>query len=165
MIIKGSDFVPAPEGVWSAVCVDVVDLGIVDSVFGKKHKLKIVWEIDQKMEDGRPFLCQKRYNVSLHEKSTLAKDIKSWRGRPFTPEEFKGFDIDKIIGAPCQLVIQHSENEGVTYANIMTIMKADKIKLKPSGTYIRVKDRPDTKNGKPSNAGSGTPTEESGIPF
>ncbi len=165
-IVKGSDFTPAPDGVHSAVCVDVVDLGIVDGTFGKKHKLKIVWEIADKMDDGRPFLTQKRYNVSLHEKSTLAKDLKSWRGKPFTPEELKGFDLEKVLGVPCQLVIVHEDREGMVYANVQTILKAVQPRLEPSGKYVRVKDRPATKANTGHGNGSGSPGEsDDGIPF
>lgn len=168
MIIKGSEFTPAPEGVWPAVCVDVVDLGVVDSQFGKKHKVKLVWEIDQTMEDGKRFTVQKRYNVSLHEKSTLAKDLKAWRGRAFTPDELKGFDLDKILGAPCQLVVQHSENEGATYANVTGILKAAAVRLSPSGSYVRMKDRPDyqaPKSNGQNGGGNGVPPDDDGIPF
>jgi len=168
-IVKGSDFQPAPDGVHNAVCVDVVDLGIVDSAFGKKHKLKIVWEIGEKMDDGRPFIAQKRYTVSLHEKSTLAKDLKNWRGKPFTPEELKGFDIEKVIGVPCQLVIVHDEKEGAVYANIQTILKAATPRLEPSGKYVRVKDRPATQPNTGHGNGGGGKTagidDEGGIPF
>lgn len=142
MIIKGSEFTPAPEGVHNAVCVDVVDLGMVENQWGRKHQLKIVWEIDAKMDDGRPFLVQKRYTASLHEKSTLAKDLKGWRGRAFTAEEIKGFDTEKIVGAACQLVIQHNEKDGAVYANVQSILKAGQTRIQPSGGYKRVKDRP-----------------------
>lgn len=163
MLLKGSDFTPAPEGMFPAVCVDVVDLGVVDSAFGKKHKLKIVWEIDQTMENGQRFTVQKWYTASMHEKSTLAKDLKAWRGRGFSPEELKGFDPERIVGAPCQLVIVHTEKDGAVYANIQSILKAGTSKLAPSGRYIRVKDRPDQK-GAPMTNGKGH-QEDSAIPF
>lgn len=137
-----SNFIPAPDGVHNAVCVDVVDLGMVEGAFGTKHKLKLVWEIEEKMDSGKPFIVGKRYTVSLHEKSTLRKDLKSWRGRDFTAEELKEFDLESVIGAPCQLVVVHSETEGTTYANVSNVLKA-KAKLQADGKYVRVKERPD----------------------
>ncbi len=142
ILIKGGEFIPAPDGIHSGICVDAVDLGIVESTFGKKHMVKLVWEIEAKMDDGRPFLVQKRYTASLHEKSSLAKDLRSWRGKPFTPEEMKGFDIEKVVGAPCQLVIVHAEKEGAVYANVQNVAKSGDKKLAPSGKYVRFKDRP-----------------------
>lgn len=141
MIVKKSgNFTPAPEGVHNAVCVDVVDLGVVDGMWGAQPKIRLAWELEETMPDGRRFIASKRYTPSLHEKATLAKDLKSWRGRPFTAEELAGFELDNVIGAPCKLVIQHDERDGNTYANVVTVMKATK-KLAPSGDYVRVKDR------------------------
>lgn len=145
MIVHGSEFIPAPDGIHNAVCVDVADLGIVDGTFGPKHMLKIVWEIEEKMETGKRFIVQKRYSVSLHEKSNLFKDLKSWRGKPFTPDELKAFDMEKVIGVPCQLVVVHSEKEGAVYANVQTVIKAGATRITPSGDYKRLKDRPDYK--------------------
>lgn len=137
-----STFTPAPDGVHNAICVDVVDLGMVEGMYGEKHKLKIVWEIEDKMESGKPFIVSKRYTVSLHDKSTLRKDLKSWRGKDFTAEEMSGFELDDVIGVSCQLVVVHSEREGTVYSNVSNVLKA-KSKLAPDGGYTRVKDRPD----------------------
>jgi hypothetical protein len=156
--------------------VDVVDQGIVTSQFGEKHKCRIVWELSESMDDQRPFLASKQYTVSLHEKSSLHKDLKSWRGKPFTPDELNGFDVEKIIGAPCQLVITHEEKDGITYGNVTAILRANKkTALKPSGDYVRYKDRTENQkadNGKsvqpePEAEDDGDPAYETGsmIPF
>ena len=142
----GSNFEPAEEGVHDAVCVDVADLGMVDGQFGEKHKARLTWELAAKMKDGRPYVASKTYTVSLHEKATLHKDLKSWRGKPFTADELRGFDVEKVLGAPCQLVITNTEKDGMVYANVTAIMKAKKnFQLKPSGNYVRYKDRPENK--------------------
>lgn len=143
IIAKGSgSFVPAPDGLHGAVCVDVVDLGMVTGQFGTKHKIRIVWEIDERMNDGKPFIVGKQYTLSLHEKAQLHKDLKAWRGKPFTQEELDGFDVERVIGAPCQILIQHEDKDGVVYANVQAITRADKrTALQPSGQYTRVKDR------------------------
>lgn len=33
------------------------------------------------------------YTLSLNQKSALYKDLIAWRGRPFTDDELKGFDL------------------------------------------------------------------------
>ena len=144
VIVKGTgDFVPAPEGLHLAVCVDVVDLGQQETPWGGRHKVLLVWEIAAHMEDGRPYIVRKRYTSSLHEKSNLNHDLKAWRGRPFTPDELAGFDIEKVLGVSCQVLIQHAVKEGMTYANVTAVMKAGPgQKLTPSGHYVRVKSRP-----------------------
>lgn len=149
LIAKGKTYTPPPEGVWPAVCVDVVDLGIVTGQFGEKHKCRIVWEISESMDDGRPFTASKMYSVSLHEKSSLRKDLRSWRGKAFTAEELNGFDVEKVLGAQCQLVITHEEKDGIVYGNVTAVMKADRRHpLRASGEYIRFKDRPENQKNK-----------------
>lgn len=148
-IKEGGNFIPAPEGVHNAVCVDIVELGEVQTTWGPKSMIRVVWEIDAKMEGGKPFLVMQRYTPSLGAKTTLRKHLKSWRGRDFTKEELEGFELDDILGASCQLVIEHNDgNNGNTYANISAILKA-KDKLAPSGGYVRVKDREDKGEYKP----------------
>ena len=141
----GGDFKPAPEGLHEAVCVDVVDKGVKENSFGgSAHKISIVWEINSLMDDGRNFTVSNWYTLSLHPKANLHKVLKAWRGKPFTPEELNGFDLEKVIGAPCRVVVEHSEKEGRTYANVTTVMKADRNNImKPSGNYIRMQDRED----------------------
>jgi hypothetical protein len=164
IIKKGTDFIPAPEGFHHAVCVDVIDLGMVNTGFGPKHKMRVVWEIEPTMPDGKRFTVRKQYTVSLHEKSSLRKDLRAWRTRDFTSEELDGFDVEKVIGAPCQLLITHAEKEGTLYANVAAVHKAAK-KLAPSGQYVRQRDRPGANGSMP--AGSEPEPEYAAeeIPF
>jgi hypothetical protein len=147
MIVKGTVFVPAPAGVHQAVCVDVVDLGDVETEFAGQKKIKpmvkVVWQIDEiNPETKRRFAVARRYGAYLSEKSSLRKDLQSWRGRPFTGEELRGFDIDVLLGVNCQLNLVHKEYEGSTYANVDAIMPLMKGTLKIEALdYIREKDR------------------------
>lgn len=147
----GGSFEPAPAGAHGAVCIDVVDMGMVTSAFNGKdkvqHKIRIGWEIDEEIpsgdRQGQRFTVWRRYTASLHEKSSLRKDLASWRGRDFTFDELAGFDVEKLIGVPCMIGVVHDVREGKTYANVSSVMPIPKNmpKLKPSATYIRVKDR------------------------
>lgn len=145
MILKhDTNYKPAPEGLNNAVCIDVVDLGMVDTQWGKKPKVRLVWEVEAKQDDGKPFRVVQSYGASVGPKSTLRKHLKGWRGRDFTPEELKGFDLEKIIGVNCQLIVIHNESDdGRVFANVETILKPNGVKLTPSPDYIRVKHRTD----------------------
>ena len=125
LIIKGTDgdFTPAPPGLHQAVCVDVVDLGIVDGTFGPKRKLKIVWQLRSRNEKNERFQVRATYTQSLHEKSRLRHDLESWRGRPFTKDELRAMDAEKLIGANCQIQVAHRvSQQGRTYANAQAIV-------------------------------------------
>lgn len=124
-----SGFSPIPEGVHTAVCYGLIDLGTQYSEkFDKKaQKVLIMWELPDetyKTEDGeeKPRMLSKEYTMSLHEKSGLRKDLQAWRGRTFTDEELAGFDLQNILGKGCQIQIIHKDNNGKTYANIASIM-------------------------------------------
>lgn len=125
---EGTSFTPAPEGVHHAVCVDVVDLGNVEVEWqGKKklqHKVNVVWQISETRDDDTRFRLFKRYTLSLSDKANLRKDLESWRGRAFTEDELRGFDVEKLIGANCLLnVVHRKSNDGTkTYANVVSIM-------------------------------------------
>ena len=142
----GKTFTPAPAGVHQAVCVDVVDLGVLDvtwqGVSKKQHKVNVAWQINEDREDGKPYLVFKRYTLSLHEKAGLRKDLESWRGRKFTDEEGRGFDIEKLIGVNCLLNVTHNQVGDRTYANVVSIMPLAKGMPQIQGRdYVRKVDR------------------------
>ena len=75
----------------------------------QQHKIRIAWELFGEDEEGNqltvdvdgrqmPMTISKSYTVSLHEKSSLRKDLAAWRGRDFTDEEAKAFDVSRLIG-------------------------------------------------------------------
>jgi hypothetical protein len=134
-----------PEGLHKAVCVDVVDLGDLDTKFGSKHKLSVIFELEELDNEGKRFLVGKRYTWSLNEKSNLRKDLERWLGKKFKSEELMaGFDLEELLGLNATLFISHNVGEERTYANIETILPigngkgTDKYALKPSADYLRV---------------------------
>ena len=149
----GGDFKPAPPGTWVARCYQVIDLGTQtdDGQFGLKssHKLRLGWELFGEDDDGQaltvtvdgktmPMTVGKNYNVSLHEKASLRKDLAAWRGRDFTPEEARAFDVSKLLGAYCLLNITNKvSGNGKTYANIVGISSLPKALAasKPAGVH------------------------------
>lgn len=135
---KGSDFEMTPEGVHPARCYRVIDLGTQTTEWNgqkkKAHKVMLGWELlgDERMADGRPFSISKRYTVSTHEKGNLRKDLESWRGKKFTPDEEAQFEIKNVLGAYCLLNVTHNTGgDGNTYANIAAIMPLPKSMGKP----------------------------------
>jgi hypothetical protein len=121
----GRSFEPAPVGVHQAVCVDVVDLGWLETtwqgVTQKKHKVNVAWQLAEDRADGKPYLVFKRYSLSLHEKANLRKDIESWRGRKLSHDEEMGFDLETLIGKNCLLNIHHRESGDKVYANVASV--------------------------------------------
>lgn len=162
----GPSYKPAPAGVHGAVCCDVVDLGMLKMSFGGKakeqHKVKIVWQIPELRDDGKRFTLQRQYTLSLHEKSTLRRDLESWRGKKFTEQELQGFDLEVLLEKPCMLNVIHEDKNGSTYANVSAIMRLARNMepLKVLG-YVREIDR----KAEDQTGGAGEPPDYGDIPI
>lgn len=142
----GGDFSPMPSGNHIAICNMVIDLGrqrISSPTFGEsvKPQVWLRWETPQERlewtdKEGNshegPRVIGKFYTLSLHENATLRGHLENWRGRAFTEEERKGFDIAKLIGVPCMLNVIHEQKNGKTYANVTGIGAFPKGLDKPS---------------------------------
>jgi hypothetical protein len=133
----GGDFRPHVEGIHPAVCVDVIDLGLVETEFqGQRrlvNKVRLAFETEQRNEEGKNCVISKTFTASLHPKAKLAEFLGKWRGRPVVPGE--SIDLAKLIGACATLVISHQQNMvGRTYASIDAVSKPTK-RLVASGGY------------------------------
>ena len=171
LIVKDNkkEYTPAPEGLWPAVCCDVIDLGIQKTMYGEQVKIEIRWQlegIDPKTKF--PYMVTQRYTPSLHEKSKLRPMLEAWRGKRFTPDELKGFDIEKLIGVNCQIQVLHNiANEGQVYANVQAVIPPAKgtPKLAVNKDYIRVAERAKRAAMEAHPDGNGSDSNEDWTPF
>jgi hypothetical protein len=142
---------PIPdEGIYNAVAVDVVDIGTVESPWGPKEKISIMYELSAEDEEGNRFIVGKRYTKSLNEKSNLRQDLERWRNKKFKPQELKnGYDLESLIGVSAIVYISHNVTDKRTYANIESILPPEQgsdgnpqwFVTRPSGQYTRVIER------------------------
>lgn len=175
----GGTFTPHPEGQYTAVCIDVHDLGLLDVTYDgqtkQQYKVDIYWYAgeDKKEpdtgnevtdDDGNPvrLFIRQRFTLSLHEASRLRPFLEAWRGKDFTEDELAGFDVEKLIGVPALVQVSHRKVGDKTYANITSIMKAPKGSDVPEvpSEYVRFCDRPTEE---PETAAAGANT--GGSPF
>ncbi len=164
------EFSKAPEGLHEAVCSRIVDLGMQQTAYGPKHLIKLYWQIGEKEpETGRQFTVGRRYTLSFASKAKLRGDLEIWRGRKFTPEELQGFDLERLLGKPCQIQIAHNfGNDGETWANVQAVVPAAKgsVALKVGEDWMGVPpgkvELTGTGNGEPSKP---TTEDDDEIPF
>lgn len=192
------NFEPAPAGTHVARCYGCVSLGTQHSeLYADAFKVMLMfelpYEIIQSQEYGeRPMTVSKEYTLSLGKKANLRKHLDAWRGKAFTEEELKGFEVSNVVGAPCQLTIVHSQSgTGSTYAKIESITGLAKGMTCPSQAHASIKYEVEHKDNevfkalpewirkkiegceewKPSGATPSTPTqtepepEETSVPF
>lgn len=129
----GGDYTPIEAGNYPAICYEMIHIGTVEEeIMGTKKKLnkvRLSWELPTEMKvwkDGepeRPAAISKEFTLSMNEKATLRKCLASWRGKDFTEEQAKEFDITVLLGKPCMLnVIHKSSKDGAkTYAEIGSV--------------------------------------------
>jgi len=119
-------------GTYQAVCYGVVDLGTIDGKYGPVTRADIFWEFPNErvnfMRDGvetnGPRVNKKLYyDVNIHDKKPLGKDLIAWRGKLFTPAEQANFDLFNVIGANCMLSIVHDIKGDKIYANVDRVSK------------------------------------------
>lgn len=161
----GGDFKKVPAGAYIGRCYSLIDLGtqLTSGQYGEKlqHKIRIGWELFGEDEQGNPLTVlvdgkempmtiNKSYTVSLHEKAGLRKDLAAWRGKDFTDEEAKSFDVSKLLGAYCMVNATTSETNGKTYTNVagLTPLPGALKNAKPAAVHEPVVfdlDKPDMK--------------------
>ena len=142
-------YAPPEAGTFTARCIALIDLGTQRTTYEGEaksaHKLLLQFEItdpDNRRADGEPFTVSKRFTASLHAKAALRGFLEAWRGRPFTPEELRGFDLKTLLGVPCLLGIVHSSKEGRTFANISSCMRLPKGMAAPAGALEPIRSHP-----------------------
>lgn len=169
----GGSFTPHPEGQFAATCADVHDLGMLEVVWEgvkkRQHKIDIYFFGGEFMErEGKqiPLMVRRRFTLSLNEAGNLRPFLESWRGKKFTAEEEKGFDVEALIGAPAFIQVSHNENAGNVYANIDTIMRLPKGMPAPEVPldYQRMCFRP-AKDAQPAMAGAGAAKSDTYADF
>ena len=147
----GGNFVQVPAGMHLARCYRIIDLGSQKTEYKGQAKLspKVLFQFEVHSEDdegsalvtpdGKPLSISKQYTLSLNENAILRRDLQSWRGRPFTEEELKSFNLENVLSQWCMLNVVHSEYNGKNYSNIDNINPVPGT-LKKSGLPEAVND-------------------------
>lgn len=121
-----------PSGNFIARCYSMVHIGTIEEDYMGEtknlNKVRITWELPTektvfKEENGeQPYSISKEFTLSLHEKATLRKFLESWRGKGFTEDEAKKFNIAKLVGVSCMINIIHKTSKtGNVYADIASV--------------------------------------------
>lgn len=122
LIVKQKEYELMSEGLHNVAITRIDDLGKVDTQYGTKEKARIIFTaLDQKAKDGGAVDALMTVNTIITTKSTLGKLLNSL-GITAGNE----YDMNSLVGTKCQVVIQHNESDGKTYANIVTVLKLKK---------------------------------------
>lgn len=122
----GGSFTPAPVGTHIARCIRLIDLGTQHGEYKgqptRRNQVLVVWELpDETIEiegEQKPITTSKFYTNSLGEKANLRRDLEGWRGRTFSDDELRRFDLEAILGKPCLLTIVAGDNGKTKVASV-----------------------------------------------
>jgi hypothetical protein len=125
-----NEFTLVPEGEYQAVCVDIVDLGMVHSEKWNKwqHKAAIVFQIDERdPKNAKRFEIAARHTLNMSPKANLRQFLGQWRGKPFSDAEANvSLSLASLVGANAMLTIVHNVSGEKTFANIFSLRKLAK---------------------------------------
>jgi hypothetical protein len=96
-----TEYQQPPVGDHKAILVGIVESKNEQTAYGPKDLVFFYFELEEKMDDGRPFSVRAKFTKSLNEKSNLYKFLQKWRGKPFAAGE--EFDLNEMIGVGCIL--------------------------------------------------------------
>jgi hypothetical protein len=142
IIEKNSGVFENPKsGAYIGTVIDVAELLNVPGRFGPKNKVRIIWVLDAKDSQGKPYRVMEQLNASINEKARLYEVAKGVLG---VPPSAKSFDTESLMGRSNQLFIVVERGEdGRDYAHVKGILPL------PAGTavptapadFVRAKDK------------------------
>ena len=131
-----STFTLCPAGTHPARCYAMISLGTQPSnnpAFKPTFKVVLQFELPNESIEvngvKKPMMTShflSAYLGSVKKPSKANLFLTSWRGRPFTETELAGFDLSKVVGAPCLLNIVHEDRNGQPREVIAGIMPLPK---------------------------------------
>lgn len=129
---NGGSFEQAPVGAQIARCIKLIDIGThhgeYEGVANVRHQIIIGWELPGELIQsgdyaGQPFTVSEFYTLSLSEKSKLRPMLESWRGKPFTEDELRGFDLKNLLGKACMIQVGRNKKDRAKVQAVMSLPK------------------------------------------
>jgi hypothetical protein len=143
------NFKPCPAGSVQGILVDVIDLGMITSTFADeektRHMVNLVWQVDERRDDGKRFLIFQRLGLSLHPKATLRAIVETLLGRGLSEEEAaEGIELNDLKGSQAILSLIHNKSGDRTYTNVKSVgalMKGmPKLEAEPFELKVKAQD-------------------------
>lgn len=126
------NYTPVPEGTHIARCYSLIHIGTVKTVWqGNErdtYKVRLAFEFpyEKKVftegEGEKPLVMSSEYTLSMSSKSSLRKVVEGIVGKKFTDDDAYDFDLESVVGTPCQIQVVHEKKDDKLFANIGAVM-------------------------------------------
>jgi hypothetical protein len=121
----GGDYVCCPPGNFPGAIVAMFDVGfqpekdMKTGTMTERRKLVMVFELNKKQPDGKPFVLAKKYTWSMNEKSNFYKDVVNITGARF--KEGEKFNPLSLVSVPVMVNVTNTSNGEKTYHDISSV--------------------------------------------
>ncbi|MGI0025477.1 MAG: phage replication initiation protein, NGO0469 family, partial [Nitrososphaera sp.] len=103
---RSESFKPAPDGLHTAICINVIDLGMQTTAWGNKRQVILSFELSSVlMDSGKPYVVSKTFTNSLHEKGSLRAILEPWIGSKELDNP--DFSLGELAGRVVMVTIVH----------------------------------------------------------
>ena len=123
-----------PEGMHTGRLYGIIDLGThkdsYQGVESEKHKIRLIWELEPKMADGKPFAIGKDYTITrgkwgpyIAKTSALFDLLKTWV--KWDEKKIKLGNLGQLIGQEALVTISHEKGKAdpsKTYAKLGPVL-------------------------------------------
>jgi hypothetical protein len=116
-----------------AIIIGVIDLGLQDGKYGKKHKLAIIFElpldlVSSGIHAGKPKTISKEMAISFGEMGGRKSDLRALieaadKSRSFkSKSDFLGYDFGTLAGKAVMVSIIHKQSGEKEHANVAGVL-------------------------------------------
>lgn len=144
------EFEALPEGMYDAVCVEVVPPTIRKDFHGNPEaQVRFVYAVSELKSDGTQHTVSTRWlPIKTHPKSNMGKLLRSWLENDFPTDEALqsgSFRMKaQLEGRQAKLMVEHEKDgDGNTWVRIMKVKGNPGGRVQPDGHYVRTTDRED----------------------
>ena len=128
-------------GTYQGRVVGIAELGLQETTYKGEHKkqkqLAILFNVYGN-SDAEPVVLGKTYTMSMRENANLRKTITAIRGKDFTNEELKDWDLRRLLDAPCLVTVGRYEKNGLKNATINQVSMPIKGNQTPEATEEKI---------------------------
>lgn len=144
------EFEALPEGMYDAICVEVVPPTIRKDFHGNPQaQVRFVFAVSEVKTDGNQHTVSTTWlPIKTHPKSNMGKLLRSWLGAAFPSKE----DLEngqfkmraELEGRAAKLTVEHEEDkEQNVWVRIKRVKELTEGTVTPDGNYVRTTDRED----------------------
>lgn len=159
---------PATEGLHAGRMIDEIDLGMVETQWGTKHRVELRFVIDEDdaKNVGKKIVVSNRYTLSLDKKATLRKTLEAWLGAAAIKPSM---DLGALIGTAAYVLVKNNtSSQGKVFSNIDGLLPLPKGMTAPGipVDYVRRgSDDNDEAEAAPVAVAAGAAVTDADIPF